>query len=85
MFLSYANYIVLVGQMSAVDRKVHSLHGARDFVEILKTSGWRTLSELNLRDLYYKNNAIRYTYTNRIATINDIRTTVDYDYDNLLP
>lgn len=50
VFLSYANYIVLVGQMSAVDRKVHSLHGARDFVEILKTSGWRTLSELNLRD-----------------------------------
>jgi len=52
VFLSYANHVVLVGQMSAIDREVHRLHCAGNFVEILKATGRRTLSELDLGDLY---------------------------------
>jgi len=52
VFLPYANHVVLVSQMSAVDREVHSLHRARNFVEVLKTSGWRTLRKLDLGNLY---------------------------------
>jgi len=84
VFLTYANHVVLVSQMSAIDRKVHSLHCARDFVEILKTSSWRTLSELDLRDLNYKINAINSVYTHDMATIDDIRIMIDYYDDNLL-
>lgn len=52
LFLSYANDVVLVGQMPAVHRKVHRLHGARRALEILKAPGWRPLSKLYLSDLY---------------------------------
>jgi len=34
--------------MSAIDRKVHRLHCAGNFVEILEATGRRTLSELDL-------------------------------------
>lgn len=54
LFLSYADYVVLVGQMPAIDRKVHRLHGARQTLEILQATGRRPLCELDLSDLHPK-------------------------------
>lgn len=49
--MSYANHVVLVGQVSAVDREVHRLHRAHRVLEILEAPVRRPALKLYLGDL----------------------------------
>lgn len=51
LLLPYANHVILVGQMSSIDREIHRLYRTHRIVEILKATVRRPLWKLYLCDL----------------------------------